>query len=184
MNRKTENYIKLVDKLKSEYVTLAIKCSKLRMKSQDDEIYKLLKDARSKQIVTEIKLSALMIAALRKSKKLSPAAIRNGYNDNQTYANAIKRSLVEKYLSLLKEYKINRHMAFYEWEVIPGTKEPNYRYPIYGPTVENYINILVRRIEKDISRGAVKRINNDGMERDIDYQLAEQDRKEGKRISR
>ncbi len=192
MNRKTENYIKLVDKLKSEYLTLGIKCSELRMKSRDferrrgifnySENDKLLKEARTKELATEIKLAALMIAALHKSKKVSTATKLKGFTDNQTYAYAIKRSIIEKHQSLYEQSKINREISFRQWEIIPGTKNPNYLYSIYRKDAEHVIDILVRNIERDISRGAVKRINNEGTVRDIDRQLAEKNRKEGRRM--
>lgn len=192
MNRKTENYIKLVDKLKSEYLTLGIKCSELRMKSRDLErrrgIYshsendKLLKEARTKQIETEIKLSALMIAALHKSKKVSTKTKLKGFTDNQTYANAIRKEISEKYQSLLEQRKVNNEIKFREWEIIPRTKEPNRQYSITGHRTEEAIDYLVHYIERDISRGAVKRINNQGTVRDIDRQLAEKNRKEGRRM--
>lgn len=131
MNKKTENYIDLVKKLKKEESTLlkgytrTVRLTEKRnggpiLKGKDETYDVMMKEITTTIFATQVKRAILKIAALNNSiNSKSTKAAR--YQDNQTYAASIKEGILAKYKSRLGHGDISKITINLE-ELLPNKK--------------------------------------------------------------
>ncbi len=151
MNKKTENYIDVVKKLKNEESTLLkgyYKTIRLigkrngspisRGKGDDNDV--MLKEIETTIFATQVKRAILKIAALNNSiNSKSTKAAR--YPDNQTYAASIKEGILAKYKSRLGHGHISKITINLE-ELLPNKKLEHYPIELSEETIDNIIGTI------------------------------------------
>jgi hypothetical protein len=163
MNKKTENYIDVVKKLKKEESTLLKGyCKTIRLigngspisrgKGDDNDV--MLKEIETTIFATQVKRAILKIAALNNSLINSKSTKAARYPDNQTYAASIKEGILAKYKSRLGHGNISKITINLE-ELLPNKKLEHCPMELSEETIDRITGI----ISSEMSLKEIKRIS-------------------------